>query len=255
MNTGQILKSRSSNRYTAVSNQLIQSKELTFGEKGFLFYLLSLPDDWVLYKSNLHSITNEKKGTIDTLFRGLQDKGYIVSTKVIDEKGHFKGWNHIVYDEPILSDIKKNRSRTKPKSKTAEVGQSAPIQRNNIIGLQSIESNTNTDFEFSSNEVPDFVKKDRLKAKAAAKEIEESSLPISELGESLKNDRAVCEILCIQNKISTPELHSAIDAFCNYLKISGEPQSKAGFRKYFNNWLPKNLDKIKPQVRKSQMVY
>lgn len=251
MNTGQIVKSRSTNKYTAVSNQLIQSKELTFGEKGFLFYLLSLPDDWVLYKSNLHSITNEKKGTIDTLFRGLQEKGYIVSTKVIDEKGHFKGWNHIVYDEPILSDIEKTRSRSKPKSKTSEVGQSAPIQRNNIIGLQSIESNNKTDLKNFDNGVPEFVEKDRQRAKEASA----ISPTIEELKEGLLSDKAACEILCMQNKVTASQLQSALKIFCEKLTVSGEPQTKVKFRSYFGNWLPKNLDKVATAPKKSQMVY
>lgn len=251
MNTGQIIKSRSTNKYTALSNSLIQSKDLSFGEKGLLFYLLSLPDDWVLYKSNLHVITNEKKGTVDTLFRGLQSKGYILSAKVMDEKGQFKGWNHMVYDEAILPDVNESRSRFFPKSVNAEVGESAPIQRNNIIGLQSTKNNNNNLSENFETDVPSFVKADRQKAREAAK-----PLPtIPELKEDLLNDKTACEILCMQNKVSIKQLQEALEMFSQKLIVSGEEQTKTKFRSYFGNWLPKNIDKLKPKPTQSRMVY
>lgn len=139
MNTGQIIKSRTTNRNAVIPNSICQSKKLSLADKGLIVYLLSLPSDWVLNKSNLHTLLNEKKGTVDSSFKNLQDLGHIVSAKIIDEKGRFKGWNHVVYDEPVLPEVGKNRSRKKPKSETTEVGKNAPIQSNNINGLQEEE--------------------------------------------------------------------------------------------------------------------
>jgi len=142
MNTGQIIKSRSTNKNAVIPNAIAQSKELSLSDKGLIVYLLSLPSDWVINKSNLHTLLNEKKGTVDSSFKNLQNLGYIISAKIIDEKGRFKGWNHVVYDEPVLSDINNNRSRNLPKSEFTEVGKNAPIQIHNINGLQGIERNT-----------------------------------------------------------------------------------------------------------------
>jgi len=140
MNTGQIVRAKSERDFTMLSNKLLQDCNITIEEKGLLVYLLSLPTDWVLYKKSLPEKTMESKGTIDRVFKQLQEKGYILSVKVIDPKTKvFKGWNHIVYEEPTLteSDI-----REEPRSTKADVGQSLPIQ---------IHTNTNTNSNTNTN--------------------------------------------------------------------------------------------------------
>lgn len=99
-NSGQIVKSRSTERFTHISNEIAQTKLLTSEEKGFLLYLFSLPADWVLYRENLYQNLGDKPGTIDRVFKQLQVKRYIVSVKVTGERGRFTGWKHIVYDSP-----------------------------------------------------------------------------------------------------------------------------------------------------------
>jgi hypothetical protein len=112
-------------------------------EKGFLCYLLSLPADWVIYKVNLYKNLPDPKGTIDTLFKSLQDKGYIVSVRIVNsETGKFIGWNHIVYDKP--TDIDFHRSRDLPISVSTEVGESASILSTDTILNTNILVNNNT---------------------------------------------------------------------------------------------------------------
>lgn len=135
MNTGQIIKSRTTDRFTVITNTIAQSKSLTLEEKGLLVFLLSLPSDWVLYKTNLHEHLGEQKGTIDRVWRSLQEKGYVLSVKSVSTEGKFTGWNHIVYDMPTISDDE-IRDGGKPTPTNADVGKSAPIQRTNL--------NTNT---------------------------------------------------------------------------------------------------------------
>jgi hypothetical protein len=130
MNTGKIIKSRSTERFTTLPNDVIKSKSLTLEEKGLLTYLLSLPSDWVIYKQNLYNNLPDRKGTIDKCFKGLQCKGYIVSAKVHDlNTGRFIGWNHIVYD----TDITENRESENPKSEFTDVGKSDAIQNTDVL--------------------------------------------------------------------------------------------------------------------------
>ncbi len=51
MNAGQIIKSKTTNRFTVLPNDIPQSMTLTFEQKGLLSYLLSLP-----IKININSI-------------------------------------------------------------------------------------------------------------------------------------------------------------------------------------------------------
>ena len=107
-NTGQILRSKKTgkSRYTPISNEILQSSELTPEEKSILVHLLSLPEDWVVYKGIIWRQMNMGRDRFNKNWKGLVDKGYIVSIRVIDtETNLIKGWNHIVYEEPVLSEI------------------------------------------------------------------------------------------------------------------------------------------------------
>ena len=126
MNTGRIIKSETTERFTTLPNELIKGKVLTLDEKGLISFLLSLPTNWVIYKQNLYNSLPDSKGTIDRIFKSLQDKGFIESVKVIDEiSKRFIGWNHVVYDIP--------RDRQMPKSENAEIGKTAPIIKTDLI--------------------------------------------------------------------------------------------------------------------------
>ena len=122
-----IVKSKSTDRFTSIDNEIIRNVDLSLEERGLLIYLLSMKSDWVIYKTTLHTRVGETKGTIDRVFKGLQAKGYIISLKVINELGRFEGWNHVVYDNPAI------RDEQLPSSTNAEVGESAPISNTNTI--------------------------------------------------------------------------------------------------------------------------
>lgn len=150
MNTGQIIKSKTTERFTVVPNEIIKSVKLSMDEKGLLSYLLSLPSDWVLYKKNLYDSLPDSKGAIDRVFKSLQDKGFICSVKVVNEKGQFEGWNHVVYDESCLEKPKSVKVDVglyeKPKQGFAELGESAPILNTDLILNTNSSTKTNGTF-------------------------------------------------------------------------------------------------------------
>jgi hypothetical protein len=139
MNSGQIVKSKTANEYVTITNKIARGSELSLKAKGLLLHLLSLPHDWVLYKANLYSTIKDKKGSIDSAFKELQDKGFILSVKVCDALGRFVGWNHVVYDIP--AEIEKTRQSENPKSVKSEMGESSPIQINTYTKKDNIQIN------------------------------------------------------------------------------------------------------------------
>lgn len=98
MNSGQIVKSKKHNRFTIIPNEMIQDSELSLKAKGLLCYLLSLPDDWVIYKGQLQNNCVEGRDAISSAFKELQKKGYIVSVRLMNSDGTFNGYSHVVYD-------------------------------------------------------------------------------------------------------------------------------------------------------------
>jgi hypothetical protein len=137
-NTGQIVKSKLTEKYTSLSREILREYKLTMEERGMLCYLLSLPADWVLYRQNLYKNMSDKKNAIDRVFKSLQSKGFIVSERVHDKKtGKLLGWNHVVFDEPNkpierITDIGNNRDRENPILDFTDIGESDPIQKKDI---------------------------------------------------------------------------------------------------------------------------
>jgi len=155
MNTGQIIKSRTTERFTTLPNEVIKSKDLSLEDKGLLSYLLSLPSDWVIYKQNLYNSLPDKKGSIDRSFKSLQKKGYILSVKVHDQKtGRFIGWNHVVYDIP--AEVEKIQQSENPTSENTEFGESAPILKTNVLLKTNLIQKTNSIQKPTLSEVEDY---------------------------------------------------------------------------------------------------
>lgn len=92
-----IVKSKHASNYTVLPNEIFNSG-LSIEAIGLLSYFLSLPHDWVIYKTQLHNQLNMGREKVDRIFKELQTKGYLLSVKQIDDKGKFT-YNHIIYDK------------------------------------------------------------------------------------------------------------------------------------------------------------
>lgn len=71
---------------------------------GIVVYLLSLPLDWVVYKTHLYKHFKAGRKRIDDAFTELEELGYIVKVQKINQKGQFDGVEYICYDLPVLPD-------------------------------------------------------------------------------------------------------------------------------------------------------
>jgi hypothetical protein len=104
-NTGKIVRSNKTgkSRYTPISNDIIQSKTLSIEERGVLIYLLSLPENWAIYKKYIWKDMNIGRDKFNKVWKGLVEYGYITTEKVIDSNTNLiTGYNHIVYEEPVI---------------------------------------------------------------------------------------------------------------------------------------------------------
>ncbi len=92
-----IIKSKQAGNFTVLSNDIFKSG-LSIEAIGLLAYFLSLPHDWVIYKTKLHDQLNMGREKLDRVFKELQQAGYILSVKRQQESGKFEH-EHIVYDK------------------------------------------------------------------------------------------------------------------------------------------------------------
>lgn len=97
--TIQRIKDRTGN-FTIVANDIFKRDDVSARAKGIYIYILTLPDDWKIYKSELYRHFSEGRQAIDTAFRELELLGYIVKERNRVQGGKFSGWNYNVYESP-----------------------------------------------------------------------------------------------------------------------------------------------------------
>jgi hypothetical protein len=120
--TGRIYKSTVETKFTTIPNKMLRRKDLSLKAKGLLCMLLSLPEDWKIYKSQLSDYTDDGKDSINTAFAELEEKGYIEKFAAKQNGGRFAGYNYMVTSEPVMdgeqtqeTDRDKQRSKTRVK--------------------------------------------------------------------------------------------------------------------------------------------
>ena len=105
-----IVKSKHASNYTVLPNDIFTSG-LSIQAIGLLAYFLSLPHDWVIYKTTLHTQLDMGRDKVDKTFKELQNKGYLLSVKEYDKNGKFT-YNHIIYDRPYNGEPSTNLPHT-----------------------------------------------------------------------------------------------------------------------------------------------
>lgn len=86
--------------YTCISNTVLQNEDLSWKARGLLVYLLSLPDNWRIYVSELANRAPDGKDATRTAFKELQTAGYITGEQQKGENGHYLPISYIVHEKP-----------------------------------------------------------------------------------------------------------------------------------------------------------
>lgn len=95
--------------YTIVNNEYLKNKNLKVESIGLLTIILSLPPTFKITMNSLINITNEKANyrSIKMMLDNLRDNGYLETTKLQDEKGHFY-FDYIFFENNALNPLYKN---------------------------------------------------------------------------------------------------------------------------------------------------
>lgn len=90
--------------YTVISNVFLRDERLSLKSKGLLAYVLSLPNDWVLYVSELANHHKDGTSAIYSAFKELTELGYVRRKRErID--GKLGGIDYIISETPILENL------------------------------------------------------------------------------------------------------------------------------------------------------
>lgn len=129
--------------FTQVSNAVLRNVNLSWEARGFLCYLLSLPDDWSFSIKGLVKQTGATEHTIKRLVKELQIEGYVVLTRHTNERGKVTKWTWDIYETGKKVQMLKspqveftrcgeNQMVAEPDSGSTTCGKTASIQITNI---------------------------------------------------------------------------------------------------------------------------
>ena len=91
---------KESGEFVTVHKAFIHDASLSWKAKGILLYLLSRPDDWQIYETELIKHTSDKLSSLKSGLKQLEEAGYIKRKRKRDDKGRMQGYEYEVYEQP-----------------------------------------------------------------------------------------------------------------------------------------------------------
>lgn len=96
---------KESGNFVTVHKDFIHDSNITFKAKGILLYLLSRPDDWQIYESEIIKHTKDGKDSLKTGIKELEVAGYIERKRIRNDQGQLKEYEYTVYEQPNQSGL------------------------------------------------------------------------------------------------------------------------------------------------------
>ena len=141
---------RPDSHFAVFTNDVIRDTRLSYKARGILLELLSRPDNWRISADSLAASGIDGRESILSGLKELRDVGYIVTTRIQDEKGRWTT-ESVVYDEPksgfpksdnpksdnpivIEEPIKKNLERIENKPDGLQIKELMKIYFENFTG-------------------------------------------------------------------------------------------------------------------------
>lgn len=158
MSDSLIKRTKRDKNFSVIGNEVFNCV-LKADTLGVLVYILHLPDDWILRKTQLCSRFNMGRDKMDRIFKELKAAGFIGDIVMVrGTSGKFDGVNYLVYDYPINRTTEKpltdNHTTEKPLTENPWYGKSDStknyntykeliVQRTNIQSTNVLQSTNN----------------------------------------------------------------------------------------------------------------
>jgi hypothetical protein len=98
-NTTKIVRSvnTSKHNFTPISNELIQNTKLTLEARALVMFIISLPENWIIYKGQVQRALNMNRVKFNRVWKECVDFGYIKVIKERIDKGRFH-YHYLITD-------------------------------------------------------------------------------------------------------------------------------------------------------------
>ena len=95
-----IVRVNKNTNFTVMSNYHFKEKKMSLKAKGLLSLMLSLPDDWNYSVTGLVKLSKDGKDSVMAGLKELENFGFLIRTRMTDEKGRFDGYEYNIFEEP-----------------------------------------------------------------------------------------------------------------------------------------------------------
>ena len=86
-----------------IDKRSISNNKLSWKAKGILAYVLSMPDDWVFYVSELEKHSIDGETALRSGLKELEEAGYITKKQTRAKDGKISGYEWIIHELPTIS--------------------------------------------------------------------------------------------------------------------------------------------------------
>lgn len=124
--------------FTQIDNEPINDPDLKYEDIGLLLYVMSKPDDWVIYKNDLTTSHGNGRESVAGILKRLEAKGYLLIVRHRNSSGQFTNneyvFTDIPYDfgEPQDSSMENNSMPEKPHHTDASSMNGKPLTGSRI---------------------------------------------------------------------------------------------------------------------------
>lgn len=149
--------------YTVMSNTHFKEKEMSLRAKGLLSLMLSLPDEWDYSIIGLAQLSKDGKDSVMKTLKELEKFGYLIRTRVTDERGRIAGYDYIVYESPQTEKPYTENPNTENPNTVNPPQLNTNILNTNILNTNKLNNKEKRKKESSYDEILSSVADDDLK--------------------------------------------------------------------------------------------
>jgi len=134
------------NPYVQINKTCLRDKRLSWKSKGLLSYMLSLPDNWVIYNKELVNHSCDGMDSLKSAIKELKQYGYLKREREREVDGTFGRWVTTVFEEPHVECDDSPKVENPPLEK--------PTVENPLLLIQNntnTENNNNSDTKINTD--------------------------------------------------------------------------------------------------------
>jgi hypothetical protein len=221
------------NPFVMLNKGFINDNRLSWKATGLLAYLLSKPDDWKVYQTELAKRKSDGLNAIQSALDELKLYGYIHIHPVKKENGKIEKWETLVFESPEINpyyseevykkELERIEKKKRKKKKSSPDMESPDMENPNVENPQSGFSDTTNKLLLLNNDKKNnrYISKSEANASHTQNNMDDSNnMKVKTKNESMKSTQHKKKDEGITNKRITKKSKDATKSSKNVRSIS-----------------------------------